>query len=123
MLSHAGKAYLAGPNASDDAVVFFVLIYIHVAVVISLHIISFIFTGNIEHLECMIMWLAVPLAIFVVCFFSGDKVPYQSPSALAIPCGWLAAWIFSGFTVNIIGWGPYNFYYGRLTASTGNSTR
>jgi hypothetical protein len=110
---------LIHPFASDApevAGIFSGLLLVNVVVVATLHIISFIVTGNTGHIECMFAWLLPPFAVAGVCLHCGESIEKGWGTAFAIPCNPAAYFCLAlgtgAFIANVV----YGGYYGKLTS-------
>lgn len=117
ILGNDGHVFLMGPRAEESASIFLGFLVFHVVLAIVLHILSFVITGDTDHLECMLQWLVPPLVIAIICFLGGDKVSHGWLTAFAVPCNGLAAFGLvagtAGFVIGVI----YDEQYGKLTGT------
>lgn len=117
ILSNDGMTYPLAYDAPESARIFLGVLLFNVGLVFVLHVLSFIFTGDTTHLECMLAWMAPPVVIAVLSFSSGMRpisehgwskgfgLSCSAPSAFWLPVGVI------GFIIGVI----FNEYYPKLT--------
>jgi len=115
LLSNDGKVFMIGPRAEESAAIFLGFMLFHVGLCILLHVLSFVFTGVTDHLECMFQWLVPPLIVGVICFFAGEKSSEGLMTAFALPCNGWAAFMLAAGTGGYVSGVVYEEYYGKLT--------
>lgn len=115
LLSNEGKTYPFAPGAPEGMEFFFALLFFSAAVITTLHILSFIFSGETDHLECMLVWLTPHLIVFVYAFMAGKPVSYGWTTAFAIDCNGFAAAVLGLWTLIHVSANVYGKYYAKLT--------
>jgi hypothetical protein len=115
MLANDGKAYPMASGAPDSSEAFVGMMISNLCLIVALHVLSFVFTGKTEHLECMLAWLVPPLVITVICFLAGKSVSQGWETAFAIPCNGIAAIGLAAGTIGFMVGVIYGEHYGKLT--------
>lgn len=115
ILANEGKAYPFAGGSPESAGIFVGTLAFSVGLVITLHVLSFVFTGKTEHHECMLAWLVPPLVIAVISFLAGKSVSQGWETAFAIPCNGIAAIGLAAVTIGFMVGVIYGEHYGKLT--------
>ena len=120
LLSNDGKVFMIGPQAEESASIFMGFMLFHVGLSILLHVLSFVITGVIVHLECMFHWLVPPLVVAVICFITGERASEGLMTAFALPCNGWTAFILAAGTGGYVCGVVFEEYYGKLTGRPSN---
>lgn len=100
MLNNEGNVYIFTPGAPESVTIFFGLMFAHFLISAGLHLLSFIFSGDLTNLECMFTWWIPPAVILIICFVCGDRLYEGWAQAFRFPCeGVLAFFLAGGVTV------------------------
>ena len=115
ILANDGKAYPFAGGSPESAQAFVGMMISNLCLIVVLHVLSFVFTGKTEHLECMLAWLVPPLVIAVISFLAGKSVSQGWETAFAIPCNGSAAIGLAAGTIGFMVGVIYGEHYGKLT--------
>lgn len=114
LLSNQGKAYPYALQAPEGMAIFFGLLIFSAAAIVALHVSSFIFSGDTDHLECMIVWIVPQLLVFTYAFIMGDPVDDGWKTAFAVHCNGFSAIVLGFGTLGHVAANVYGDYYAKL---------